>query len=128
MRVRVYLSFALLGAVAFGCQRLNDERTVHLPAGGIQSIEYSAPRFAQKVTIEVVSPGAFVSAYLVKQEESEAAKTMMDTGKAPAAPLAGKDNAEEIHMETIVPAKTGYTLLIRADRKAADVRVKVSGR
>ena len=128
MRVRVYLSFVLFAAATFGCQRLNDERTFHLPAGGIQSIEYSAPRFAQKLTIDVVSPGAPVTAYVVKQDESEAAKTTMDAGKAPAAPLVGKESAEEIHLETTVPAKTGYTLLIRADKKSAEVRVKVTGR
>lgn len=128
MNFRVCLMLALFAVSPVACQRLNDERTLTLPAGGIQTIEYSAPRYAQKLTISVNSPGAPVSVYLVKQEESETARNRMDASKAPDAPMAGKENAEEINLEAIVPATTAYTLLIRADKKRAEVRVKVTGR
>ena len=129
MRTRVYLLFALSATLLFGCQRLNDERTINLSAGGIQVIEYSEPRYEQKLTIHVgSSPGAPVTVYLVRKDDSEAAQNQMDRNKAPAAPLGGKEMAEDIDLEAMVPAKTAYTLLIRADKKSTEVRVKVTGR
>jgi hypothetical protein len=52
----------------------------------------------------------------------------MMENKVPATPLAGKDKAEDITLEATVPAKTGFVLLLRADKKDADVAVKVAGR
>ena len=111
-----------------GCQRLNDERTVSVSFADIHVIEYDSPRYDQKLTIEVRSPGAPVTVYLVLKENSEAGQKRMNQNKAPEAALAGKDKTEEATLEGTVPAKKGFVLLIRADKKKADVHVKTSGR
>jgi hypothetical protein len=111
-----------------GCQRLNDERTVHVPAAGFLGIEYSAPRYGQKLQIQIRSPGAPVSVYLVREEDREAAESQIAIEKAPASPLASKEKAEDINLEVEVPAKTAYAVLICAHKKDADVHVQVKGR
>jgi hypothetical protein len=131
MRVRTPSLFVLSAVLLTGCQRLNYEKTFHLEATAVQPIEFSAPTYAQKLTVQVSSPGAPVTVYVVRvvqPEDATAAQTQMETNQAPADPLAGKEKAEEINLETTVPAKTAYMLLIRADKKAAEVRVKVTGR
>jgi hypothetical protein len=121
------LAAALL--LAAGCQRLNDERSVHVMAGNIHEIGYSAPRYQQKLTVNVSSPGAPVTVYLVREgDESTAAQNKMNAGKEPVAPFAGKEKAEDITLEATIPAGTAYVLLIRSDKKNADVKVKVTGR
>jgi hypothetical protein len=130
MKTRIALLFgctALLLSLV-GCQRLNDERTVNLPLGSLSAIEYSAPRYEQKVTVTASSPGAPVTVYLVRKEESEAAQRLVDGGKAPTTPLAGKEEAEEITLEATVPPKTAYVVILRADKKNAEVKLKVIGR
>jgi hypothetical protein len=130
MKTRFGLSFvfaAVLSSLS-GCQRLNDERTVSVPLGTIQAIGYSAPRYEQKLTIQVNSPGAPVTVYLVREEDSNTAQNQLDGSKPPTAPLAGKEKVEEATLEATVPAKTGFVLLIRADKKKAEVKVKVTGR
>jgi hypothetical protein len=128
MRFRISLMFVLSALLLSGCQRLNDERTIKLMAGAIQAIDYGAPRYAQKLTVNVSSPGAPVTVYIVRQEDSEAAQNKLDASKAPSDPLAGQEKAEEINLETTVPPNTAFTLLIRADKKTAEVRLKVTGR
>lgn len=128
MYARISWLSIVLAALPFGCQRLNYEKTFTVQATAVQAIEFSAPNYAQKLTVNVASPGAPVTVYVVKQEDGTAAQNRMDAGKAPENALAGKEQAEEIILETTVPAKTGYMLLIRAEKKTAEVRVKVTGR
>jgi hypothetical protein len=130
MRVRASLLLVMpvLGLMPAGCQRLNDERAIHVPAGGIQPILYSAPTYAQKLTIHVSSPGAPITVCLVREEDREAAEAALDKDKTPTSTLAGMAKGEDINLEATVPAKTAYALLIRADRKAADVQIQVNGR
>jgi hypothetical protein len=130
MKTRSCLSWALLAALFLlaGCQRLDLEKTLHVAVGEVHRVYIDPPRSDQKVTARINSPGAPVSAYLVLESDSEAAQKKMMDHQAPAAPLAGKDKAEDITLEATVPAKKGYALLLRADAKDADVKVKVTGR
>jgi len=130
MKTRSCLSWALLAALLLlaGCQRLDLEKTLHVPVGEVHKLFIDPPRSDQKVTAQITSPGAPVSAYLVLESESDAAQKKMMDHEAPAKPLAGKDKAEDITLETTVPAKKGFVLLLRSDTNDADVKVKVTGR
>jgi hypothetical protein len=127
-RVCLLLLLAAMMPLLSGCQRLNDERTVHVTAGSVQPIEFDPPRYDQKLTVSVHSPGAPVTVYLVRQENSEAAQNRMYQGKAPEESLAGKEKVEETTLEATVPAKTAFALLIRADKTTAEVHLKTTGR
>ena len=130
MKVRfcVLLLLAAMPPLLTGCQRLNDERTVSVSLGVVNSIEYDPPRYEQKLTIDIHSPGSPVTVYLVRKENMEAAQTRMEQNKALEGPLAGKEKTEEATLEATVPAKTGFVLLIRADKKKAEVHIKTTGR
>jgi hypothetical protein len=128
MTFRACLTFVLAAALLSGCQRLNYESSAKVPPFGVHRIEFDPPKYAQKITIETHSPGSPVSVYLVRQEDSDAAQDQLDKDKTPSASLAGKDKSEDITLEATVPAKTAFSLLIRADKKSAEVRVKVTGR
>jgi hypothetical protein len=119
---------ALLAVLLAGCQPLKVEKTISIFAGGVEALIFDAPRYDQKVTVQVSSPGAPVSVYLVRESDMEKAREQMERGKAPSSSLAGKDGAEEISLEATVPAKTEYALLIRADKKTAEAKVKLTGR
>ena len=129
MPTRACLSCVLSAALLLlaGCQRLNYEKTHDVPVMEPKTIAFDPPRYEQKVTVQVSSAGAPVSVYLVRESDLEAATKQITADKAPASPLASKENAEEITLEATVPAKTGYALLIRAVKKQAQVKVKVTG-
>ncbi len=129
MSLRRCLTLALVAAATLsGCQRLTYEHSVKVPPFGVHRIEFDAPKYAQKLTIEAHSPSSPVSVYLVRQEDSSAAQDQLENDKKPNAPLASMDKSEDIALEASVPAKTAFVLLIRAEQKAAEVRVKVTGR
>jgi hypothetical protein len=129
MNKRACLICALLAALlTAGCQPLKVEKTLSILGGGVEALIFDAPRYEQKLTVQVSSPGAPVSVYLVRESEMEKARTLMEQGKAPTEPLAGKDGGEEITLEATVPAKTAYALLVRANKVKAEAKVKVTGR
>jgi hypothetical protein len=129
MTIRCLCTCGLLTAFVLlaGCQRLNYEKTLKVSPGEYPVIDFDAPRSEQKVTVQVTSPGVPISAYLVKESDKTAANEALDRAKAPAALLGSKEKAEDIQFEATVPARTGYTLLLRSN-KATDVKIKVTGR
>ena len=129
---RSTLLVALL-LLAGGCQRLRHEQTFSLDMGEVKSLQFDPPRYNQQVTVTVTPTGGPVSAYLVKTSEWEQVAAQLDSGKAPPADAVfasweSKDQHEEYTLKGTVPAKTEFTLLLRAGRKKAEVKVKVVGR
>jgi hypothetical protein len=115
-------------ALAPGCQRLNDERTVQVGAGEAYKVEFDPPRSEQQVTVTLTSPGVPISAYLVKREDSAQAMDAALGGKAPASALDGKEKGEEITLSATIPAKTGFAVVIKGGSKKAEVKIKTVGR
>jgi hypothetical protein len=111
-----------------GCQPLKFEKTETIPAGEVKLYTFDAPRYDQKLTVKVSSPGAPVSIWLVKEEDGEAARSRLESDKPPTSSIASKENSEDITMEATIPAKTGYVLLVRSDKKKAEVKINVNGR
>jgi hypothetical protein len=121
------LLLGLLVVTAPGCQRVNHEKTYTIEPGEIKSILFDAPRSEQKVTVQVSSPGAPVSVYLVTAADEDAALKAASRGSGPAV-LAGKEKAEDISLEAAVPAKTAYAVVLEAHAKKAEAKLRVSGR
>jgi len=119
----------LIGLVlAPGCQRLNDERTVHLDPTEIHEMEFDPPRYEQKLTVTVQSSGFPVSAYLVRTEDKDPAITGLNKDQVLSSVLAKQEKATDMTLSATIPAKTGFTLLLKAGTKGADVKVKTVGR
>ncbi len=117
---------AVLGLA--GCQPIKVEKTISIFGGGVEALIFDAPRYQQKLNVQVNSPGAPVSVYLVLESDMDQARQEMERGKTPPSSLAGKGGAEEITLEATVPSGKAYALLIRADKMKAEAKVKLTGR
>jgi hypothetical protein len=127
MHARIFLVCGLL--LPAGCQRLNYEKEYAIDPFEVKTIIFDPPRYEQKVTVEVKSPGSPVSVYLVKGEDAAKGETALLNEKAPTGALAGKDKSEDVNLEATIPAKTEYTLLVfNPGNKKSAAKVKVTGR
>jgi hypothetical protein len=120
----------VLGLVLLaGCQRLTYEKDYKIDPASAQPVVFDAPQYEQKLTVEVKSPGAPLSVYVVKSAEADKAQSALMSGKTPQGALGGKDNEENVNLQATVPAKTEFTLvLFNPGRKVAEAKVKVTGR
>jgi hypothetical protein len=120
--------------VTTGCQRLNYTTTVQqLSPRQPHDINFSSPAYNQKVTITIEPTEAGVSAYLVNNDHVEKVNAMLKQGKEPEVSLVlgshlSVGSAQKYSFEVSVPAKTPYTLLLKATGRATDVKVTVVGR
>ncbi len=137
MRTR-FLALALLAGLlaASGCQKLNFERTVDVPMGLVgDALIFDPPAYKQKVAVTITPESGSVSAYLIKSEQKDAVeKALFNDNKPPSDAVLGSrvstgEGAEEFSFDATVPAKQGYTLLLKGNKKSASkVKVKVVGR
>jgi hypothetical protein len=131
MKLRVPLACGLLTLVATlaGCQRLSYEKEHKLEGFAVKTIEFDAPRYEQKLALEVKSPGAPVSVYVVKKDVADKAETTIMSGKAPEGALGGKDKTEDATVDVTVPANTAFTVILyNTQKNEANAKLKVSGR
>jgi hypothetical protein len=136
MRSR-FLALAVLGSLLTtnGCQKLNVEKTVNVQMGIPQeAFTVDPPRYQQKVTVTVEPQAASVSAYLIKSEEKDAVEKALQSDKDPpdAAVLGSrisKGDTEIYSFDATVPAKQGYTLMLKGNKKkSTDVKIKLVGK
>lgn len=112
-----------------GCQRLSYDKSYDLEPLETRTLDFDAPRYQQKLKVEITSAGVPLSAYLVKSADKEAAEREMDGRKAPAGSLGGQDKSETISFEAAIPAGTGFCLIVKnTTSKKAQVQIKVNGR
>jgi hypothetical protein len=120
----------LLALLAAGCQRLNYDETVTIPTHSVKAVLFSAPKYAQKVTVTITPKGGAVNAYLVKDPDGKY-EDPNPTSKPKADEILAEketDKAEAFTFEANIPAKTAYTLLLYTEKDKAEVRVQVVGR
>jgi hypothetical protein len=137
MRTR-FLALALFAGllVASGCQKLNLERTVNVPMGLVgDALIFDPPTYKQKVTVTITPESGSVSAYLIKSDQKDAVESALFNDKSPPSDavlgsrVSTGEGAEEYSFDATVPAKQGYTLLLKGNKKSAtSVKVKVVGR
>src|SRR5437773_15843 len=128
-RLLVVLVLPLAFLAGVGCQRVRYENTYTLNPHDSQELTLDAPAYSQRVTVTIVPTSGPVSAYLVKSADLLAVKAKLDAEKEPDASLllgsrVSKDRAEEYTFEATVPAKTEYTLIVKAGKATTDVKVK----
>jgi hypothetical protein len=134
MRIRLLAVALLVGLFAAGCQKLSFEKTMEVPMGIVAAgLEFSPPTYKQSVTVTIEPQSASVSAYLVKTEEKDAVeKALFSDKEPPAAAVLGSrvstGATETYSFDATVPAKQGYTLLLKGNKKkSTEVKVKVVG-
>jgi hypothetical protein len=130
MRPANRLAWGLLCATLAlgGCQRLSIEQKVSLSGVEPKQLDIDAPRYEQTVTVEVDSPGTPVLAYVVKTEDAEAAFRALVKEKEPENALAAtKEKSEKVSITATVPAKTAYSVLLRAVGGGGEATVRIKG-
>lgn len=119
----------LMGSAGCAGQKLKDERTVDIQVGDVKTFDYDAPRADQKVTVVVTPAGSSVDVYVVPSAQAQAAQQAMLNNKKPAGALVAKEKvAKEETLETTIPAKTGFAVVIGNAPKDTKVELKVNGR
>jgi len=133
MRSRaVFYLLPLLLCLAVGCQRVRIEKSYKMEAQAVQLLGVDPPAYQQqvKVTVEPVSAG--VKAYLVKEVDEKIAQDALGSEKEPRADIVlgsgGSEQARPFSFEATIPAKTGYTVLLKTATKGTDVKVTIVGK
>jgi hypothetical protein len=127
MNARSLSVYGLLAGLLLlsGCQRLNFEKEYEIEPFGTQAVNFDPPRYDQKVTVEVKSPGNPLSVYLVKGDSEKALNSQKNSSEV----LDSKEKAEELTLNATVAAKTEYTVVLRnLNGKTVKAKVKVTGR
>jgi hypothetical protein len=130
MRPATRLAWGLLCA-AFalgGCQRLSIEHKVALSGVEPKQLDVDAPRYEQKVTVEVDSPGVPVFVYVVKTEDAEEAFRALVKEKEPQNALAGtQEKSEKVSLTATIPPKTAYSVLLRGVGGLGEATIRIKG-
>jgi hypothetical protein len=109
------------------CNRvtLNDERTVEVPIDTFKMINLDAVKRDQKVKVEVSSPGAAVSVYVVLEKDRATVQQALEVDKRSDKILASTEKTESATLEANIPAgNAAVILLMSACGKTANVKVK----
>jgi hypothetical protein len=130
MRPATRLAWGLLCATLAlgGCQRLSVEQKVSLDGAEPKQLDVEAPRYEQTVTVEVDSPSVPVLAYVVKTEDVEAAYRALVKGQEPENALAAtKEKSAKVSITATIPAKTAYSVLLRAVGGGGEATLRIKG-
>jgi hypothetical protein len=113
--------------------KLEFERTSTLEAIVMKRFEFSSRGYQQKITVSISGTKGPVSAYLIKTGDEGKVEVALDANRAlPSGSVFGsnvnKSEAKDYSFTGIIPAEVGFSLLLRAERRDTDVRMKVVGR
>jgi hypothetical protein len=118
----------LLLLLAVGCQPVNVEKNISIKAGEVRSLGLTAPSRSQKVKVTITPTGGPIDAYIVKDPDGKYGDNPPLNKPPTADVLASKmSSTEEFTLEATVPARTGYAVLLHAN-KQAEVKIKLVGR
>jgi len=98
----------------------------------VREVGFDPPAYAQRLTVTVEPASAGVKTYLVKQADEANVKEALSAEKEPAENLLiawrGSDKAEAYSFEATIPAKTGYTVLLKTGAKPTEVKLTIVGK
>ena len=127
MKTRLLLA-GLLISILLGCEaRLQDQRTITLKIGEIQTILISAVDHEQTLKVIANSPDAPIDVHIYLQEHEQDIERSITLGKQPENVLAQSTAVEQTDLEAIVPAnKEAVVRFYTTERQRANVEVTVS--
>ena len=127
MKTRL-LSAGLLITILQGCAaRLQDQRTLTLEKGEIQTILIPAVDREQTLKVITSSPDAPIDVHIYLQEHEQDIERSITLGKQPENVLAQCTAAEQIDLEAIIPVnKEAVVRFYTTGRQRANVEVTIS--
>ncbi|HEX4592369.1 MAG TPA: hypothetical protein VH120_20735 [Gemmataceae bacterium] len=126
-KTRRWVSLAVVLLLA-GCQsRLSFDRSVRVEPGAVNTFEIDPPRYDQKmgVTIETDSP---VTVWVYLKNDADAVEKDLTLKRQSDKVLATWTGDKSGTIECSVPAHQIAIVRLEAEKKAANVTVKVAGR
>jgi hypothetical protein len=129
MRLWITSSIAVVLMVGItGCPRFSTKLSYSLAMGDIRRINIDAPASEQNVKVEVSSPTATVSIYIVLEENAQQVEDSLALQKAPdrSLILASAEVREKGTVEAKVPKKKAYCVFV-VGTKPSEVDVTISG-
>jgi len=114
--------------ILLGCEdRLQDQRSLTLEIGEIQSIQIPTVDREQTLKVVASSPGAPIDVHVYLQEHEEDIERSITFGKQPDNVLAQSDAAEQVELEATVPAnKEAVVRFYTTEHKRANIEVTIS--
>jgi hypothetical protein len=127
MKTRLLLA-GLLITILLGCEaRLQDQRTITLEIGEIQTILISAVDHEQTIKVIASSPDVPINVHIYLQENEQDIERSITLGKQPKNVLAQSIAVEHIDLEAIVPAnKEAVVRFYTTERQRTNVEVTIS--
>jgi hypothetical protein len=127
MTTRLLLA-GLLITILLGCEaRLQDQRTITLEIGEIQTILISAVDHEQTIKVIASSPDVPINVHIYLQENEQDIERSITLGKQPKNVLAQSIAVEQVELEAIVPAnKEAVVRFYTTERQRTNVEVTIS--
>lgn len=123
------LGCLLLGLlVVGGCQKLSTKGTETLLPGDVKSVEISAPRYRQQVTVEIQSTKSPLDVHIVFEEDRAAAMDSLQAGKVPPRVVVSKRDVKEDKVEAPIPAGKAFAILFCNAKGETTVNYTINGR
>jgi hypothetical protein len=112
-----------------GCNRaLHYDKTLSMGPGDVKSFSVDPPRSEQKVTITFTSSAVPVSVYVALEKDLETASKAIENYKQPDGILAKQEKAREGSIEAVIPAKSGFGVIVAGAANDTSVQVKLTGK
>lgn len=125
---RLILIICALGiALAPGCQKVNQEKTVTVSVGSVDApIILSAPRGEQKIRVSVTSAEPVDVDVVLEANRAGVTETLL-AGKRPAADkvVASKVKAKTDTISATIPAGKEYAIVLSGAMKSTEVKLSV---
>ncbi len=119
------LSLVILTGLS-GCGKLNYNRSETLDSGDVKTYTIDGPSAEQTIRIVVKSTEAEVSVAVIPTKEMPTPFNIDGLEKVKA--YATKANAKDIELETKIPAKVDFTVLVYGAKKSTPITVSIQGK
>jgi hypothetical protein len=124
-RGHLLAAVGLASLVMAGCQRINQERTIHLESGDVQAIIVDPPSNEQKIMVKITS-GSPIDAYVVLERDLQTAKQALLDSRSVKTALASKQKDQNPTLEATIPSRNGFAILLAGARKSTEAKVKIT--
>src|SRR5205085_337614 len=115
--IRGLRAVLLVATTLAGCQKpLNDERTIEVKSGDIQTVLYDVQKQGKTVHVAVRSPAAAVDAYLVLEKDRDGVVKQLEASGQPPAALAQALKVTEATLEGRVPAGSAFVVVLTGSK------------
>jgi hypothetical protein len=132
MNPRNFLNCVLASSLAVmlaSCNRsLRYEKTISLGPGDVQSFEVDAPRGEQKVTVSFTSSKVPVNVFVALAASLQSASKDVQNFQKPQGVLGKLENAKEGSIDVVIPAKTGFGVIVAGAKNDTEVQFKMAGK